>query len=165
MKENLVNTIKQFSIRKEPIILRSGEKSNIYIDIKKSYGVPGFLSEASHEIHKIIDKKATCVAGMGIGGISLASVYGELYKIPVCIIRDKPKERGTKSQIEAYIPTEKDKIIILDDVYTSGSSIKDTAKILQSINAEIIQACVILTRNMPNLNFPTKSILILEDVL
>ncbi|MCD4770991.1 hypothetical protein K8R30_01075 [archaeon] len=165
MKENLIKKIKDSgAIIKRDCILRDGTKSKIYIDLKKTYGVPGFKTEASNDIHKIIDKEVTCVAGMGIGG-HLASIYGETYLIPTCIIRDTPKTRGTKSRIEGYTPTEKDKIVIIDDVYNSGSSIKDTQEFLQITKAKIIQACVILSRNKPNLDFPTKSVLTLKDIL
>ena len=166
MKEEIIKVIKYPEVfKKGNFNIRDGANSEIYIDIKKAYGIPGFLSNASKEIQKIINPKTTCVAGMGIGGISLASVYGELYDIPVCLIRDNPKSRGTKNQIEGYSPKKGDKIVILDDVFTTGSSLKDTAQIISTTKAELIQACVILTRNEPNLNFPIKSVLNLKDIL
>ncbi len=167
MNENLIKIIKNSKAisRGKLYTLRNGEESNIYLDLKKTYGTPGFLTMASKNIHKIINKEATSIAAMGIGGIPLASLYGELYEIPISLIRDKPKERGTNSQIEGYIPTEKDKIVILDDVYTTGSSIEDTEKILKSTNAKILKACVILTRTTPSITLPIKSILTLGDIL
>lgn len=166
MKQKLIQILKKPEIFRDggSYTLRNGSHSNIYIDTKKAYGIPGFKTMVSREMRKIIDCQATCIAGMGLGGIPLASVYGELYNIPVCLIREKSKSHGINSQIEGYIPIKKDKIVIIDDVYTSGSSIRDTIKVLEDLEAEIIQACVILIRNKPNLHFPIKSILKLEDI-
>ena len=167
MKQDLIKILKNPEIfRKKQIgILRNGDFSDFYINVKKAYGVPGFLTKCSKEMYNIINSEATCVAGMGIGGIPFVSVYGELYTRPISLIRDKKKNHGTKTQIEAYVPDKKDKIVILDDVYTTGSSLEETAKILEITGAEIIQGCVILTRNEPNIHFPVDSILKLEDIM
>ena len=167
MKEYLINILKRPEIfrRGGNFTLRDETQSDFYIDVKTAYGIVGFKKKASMELNKIIDKEATCIVAMGMGGRSLAAVYGELYDIPLCEIRDSPKGRGTESQIEAYIPTEKDKVVIIDDVYNLGSSLMDTEVILQTTGAKIIQGCVILARNEPDIYFPVKSILKLEDLL
>jgi orotate phosphoribosyltransferase len=145
--------------------LKGGSETTFYRDIKKAYGIPGFPSNVAIELNKIINPGATCIATMGLGGYKIGAIYQEMYKLPEAQIRDQEKTHGTGDRIEGYIPKENDKIIIVDDVYTSETSLKETAKVIRDeTGAKIIQACVILERNKPNLPFPVKSILTLDDL-
>ncbi|MFH1521347.1 MAG: phosphoribosyltransferase family protein [archaeon] len=166
MKTKLIDKLKFLEvITYGNIFLRSGVSSGVYARIKKAYGNPELLGIISPYFYEIVDKNITCVAGTGVGGIPLATAYSIAYQIPLCIVRDEIKKHGMQEPIEGYVPTKKDKVVILDDVYTSGSSLMDTEKILQTTGAEIIQGCVILARNKPDIYFPVKSILNLEDLL
>ena len=75
---------------------------------------------------------------MGIGGIPIATAYSILYNRRLCLVREKQKEHATKKQIEGYSPTYQDKIVIIDDVFSVGTSIIETANILKTTGANII---------------------------
>ncbi len=166
MKNKLIDKLKSVGIiTNGNFFLRSGTSSGIYARVKKAYGDPEFIRMISPYFHEIIDKNITCVAGMGIGGIPLATAYSIVYQVPLCIVRDEIKKHGIQEQIEAYVPTEKDRVVIVDDVYTTGSSIADTKIILQTTGTKIIQGCVILKRGDSNIGLPISSILNLEDII
>ncbi len=146
-------------------ILRAGEKTNFYIDIKAGYRDPEFLPLCAQSLHNIVPANTTCVAGIGIGGIPIATAYHLIYHIPLSPIRNTQKDYGMEKQIEGYIPTTDDYVTILDDVFTTGSSITATAEILKRFGVKNIQACVIVERASPNLEFPVSSILTLKDLI
>jgi len=167
MKERLIKTLRENSMPKGKMFkLTSGSHSNTYIDVKASYGVPGFLSLASLELFRLIDhQNVTCVAGSGYGGIQLVASYVTLHYLPSSYVRPERKEHGTEKQIEGYFPNKKDKVVILDDVSTKGKTLERIANIIEEqTGAEIIQACVIIKREELGLKFPVKSILTLDDL-
>lgn len=55
-------------------VLRSGEKSDYYCDIKQALGNPKILKIFVSGMVKLVPKKATCICGSGYGGITLASL-------------------------------------------------------------------------------------------
>lgn len=75
MKEELIKRLKQLDvIYKEPVKLKGGSTSEFYVDIKKAYGYPDVLNLICENIWNQIDKRTTCVAASGHGGLSLATL-------------------------------------------------------------------------------------------
>lgn len=63
------------------------------------------------------------IAGMAISGIPIVSAISYETGCNSIIIRDKPKERGTKQQIEGNL-IKGSKVILFDDLLNSGTSMK-----------------------------------------
>ena len=101
MSKKLVKLLIKKNILKHGIfILKSGEKSNFYSDIKESFGDTEILTNIVYELTKLIPDNTTCVAASGYGGITLASLISYKKKIPLILIRDNIKHHGTKKIIE-----------------------------------------------------------------
>lgn len=96
-------------LKKGKFVLTSGKTSGFYVDMKKVLGYPKTSEILCNNFCKIIDKKATCVASIGYGGLPLAARVSLKLKLPLVVIREKPREHGLKNLIDGYIPTEKDK--------------------------------------------------------
>ena len=125
MKKELIKRLKKFDIiESNPVRLKHAGNSSFYINIKKAYGNPDTLEFISQEMWKIVSKKATCVAASGLGGIPLASNISTRYDLNLTLIREKPKGHGLNRLIEGYIPVKEDKIALIDDVFTTGKSLK-----------------------------------------
>lgn len=123
----------------EPTKLANGEISKYYVDIKRSYGEQAFLQDyASYMIFSIgfNTSSFSCVVGSGYGGIPLAiEIFSHLkmYDIKLSLIRDIPKNHGKPSMFDGYPLEELNKnkeILIVDDVITTGGSIKKIVKLL-----------------------------------
>jgi orotate phosphoribosyltransferase len=156
-KSKLIKTLLSNDIfLKGEFIGRSGKKLNMYCNLKKAYGAPKVLAEIAKEIKKIIPRNCTCIAGLGFGGIPLGVAVSRETGLPLVLVRDQVKEHGTKSLVEGYQPTKKDKLYIVDDVYTTGKSIRDTCEKLALIDCKVSGAAVFLVWNKPNENFPVK---------
>ena len=133
-------------IHKGKVVLRSGKKADFYIDLKKAYGQPELLAALVAEMSKLISKKATCIATIGQGGIPLATLVSQKLNLKLVLVRDKPRRHGTKKTVDGYIPSQKDKVVIVDDVFTTGSSVRDIIKRLKLTKCKIISAVVAVRR-------------------
>lgn len=141
-RETLIHAIKCC----EGVITKNGGSSNIYINIKRLYGdfVLGVIVDLLYE--KIRDTSATCVAGEGMGGVPLASALNIKYKIPAVLVHKEQKGHGTGLLIEGYPPDETDKVAVVDDVFTTGGSLKSVMEILKPTGADIQGCHVVVNR-------------------
>lgn len=143
----LVEELKKLEIvKKGKFVLKSGQASDYYVDMKKAFGSPKAFRLIVAEISKVIDKKATCIAGSGHGGLPLATAVAIKLKLPLVLVRDKVKDHGIKKMIDGYLPSKKDRIAIIDDVFTSGTSISNTIEVLKLTKAKISSSHVVLNR-------------------
>jgi orotidine 5'-phosphate decarboxylase subfamily 1/orotate phosphoribosyltransferase len=114
--------------------LKNGSISNIYIDLKKLINYPSVFSlilKLIKLIHPtlLLDENIKLMS-IPMGGLPLGNYISFSENIPQIMVRDKVKEHGIRNLIEGII-TPLDKYIIIEDVITSGTSVKETLKILQ----------------------------------
>lgn len=148
LRNDLISRVREVSLLRGDFTLRSGKKSKFYLDVKRAYGDPGLLNSLADALYLDMDcdKKATCVAGYGYGGRPLADVISSRHGLNLIQIRDEPKGHGTQKLIEGYEPDQSDKIIIPDDVFTSGGSLRKATEILLPMGVEIIKYGVVVNR-------------------
>ena len=130
----------------EPVQLRGGESSQFYADIKKAYGDPELLAQMGKLTLEALDPNTTCLAASGYGGLPLGVTVSRESGLPLAMVRETEKKHGKKGLIDGYIPNPTDNVSILDDVYTSGSSLLATAKIIRALGAEILGCHVVVAR-------------------
>ncbi len=127
--------------------LRSGEVSKYYCDIKEALGDPKLLKMMVKELVLRVPKGATCIAGSGYGGITLATLVAYKLGLPLSLVRDVVKNHGTKKLVDGFVPTTRDRVCIVDDVFTTGSSIADTKLKLESTKCKFTKPLVVLDRS------------------
>ena len=121
MAHELVQLLRQLDIiHRDPVNLKNAGASGVYVDIKKAYGYPVALSWISEDLFEAIDKTATCIAAAGYGGLPPAAEISSQHNLYLTLVRDEPKKHGTARWIDGYIPTNKDRIAVVDDVFTTG---------------------------------------------
>lgn len=81
-------------IKKGKFVLTSGKTLNFYVDMKKVLGYPKVSQFICDELCKIIDKRITCIAGIGYGGLPLAARVSLKLRLPLVVVREKPREHG-----------------------------------------------------------------------
>ncbi len=166
LKRNLIKKLRDLNIiHKEKTILRSGKTSDFYCDIKKAFGSPHILKALADEIGLKLPQKTTCIAASGYGGIPLASVIASRFNKKFTAVRNTEKNHGKKGFIDGYIPNKKDVLVIVDDVLTSGSSIKETRSILNRIGIKTHSAIVVVKRGNPKLPLPYRFIFTINELV
>ncbi len=86
----------------------------------------------------------TVVAGVPVGGLLLGTAYSLETNIPLIYARSRPEGTG-KRGIEGHF-TSGDTVLIIDDLITRGSSILETAALLEENNLKVKDVIVLIDR-------------------
>lgn len=149
----------------EPVTLRGGEVSSYYVDIKKAYGNPEILRRMAQMTLEYVDSEITCIAASGYGGIPLGAAVSLAADLPLVSVRDTPKNHGRGGLIDGYVPNESDNILIVDDVFTSGSSMRQTLGNLAATRVNICGGHVVVARgDVRKFELPVSYLLGPEDI-
>lgn len=167
MSEKLRLSLKQADIViHEPVKLRGGAESAFYVDVKKAYGRPYLLKGIAEALIEKLNPETTCIAATGYGGIPLSAAVSLATELPLTLVRDKPKNHGRGGLIDGYTPLINDHISIVDDVYTSGSSIRETEAILSNLGNSVIGGLVVVKRgDVTQSELPISYLFTPEDIM
>lgn len=128
--------------------LASGKKSTYYIDIKRAITDPSILSIIADKIVSLISKNGIRfdkIAGVVVGSIPLAVAVSLKTGIPYVMVRKERKDHGTGKMIEGIVE-KGERIIIIEDVVTSGVSASEAATILRNAGAIVDYVIAIVDR-------------------
>jgi len=144
-KKELIKDLKECeAIRFGHFVLTSGATSDYYIDIKKASTSPKILKKIAEAMAEHTDKY-DLLAGMELGAVPLVVAVSLETGIPYVIIRKEKREHGTGKQIEGG-DVEGKKVLVIEDVATSGGSILKTIEILRDSKAEVDKVLVVVDR-------------------
>jgi len=128
-------------------LLASGVRSTYYFDKYMFESDPELLNEITHKLTETgVEhwRNIDYVAGLEMGGISIATVVSSIMDIPMVQVRKKAKEYGTAKCIEGPNVSGK-RVTIIEDVVTSGKAVMQATDALRAAGAIVIDAhCVIL---------------------
>lgn len=124
--------------------LTSGKKSNFYVDIKQASTNPKILKEIAAEMTKLLEDEDK-IAGMELGAVPLAVALSLQCDLPYLIIRKKDRVHGTGKLIEGDMRSG-DKILLVEDVTTSGTSVVTAADIIRNEGGEVFRVIVVVDR-------------------
>jgi orotate phosphoribosyltransferase len=144
-KDKLIQQLKECgAIKFGRFVLTSGALSDYYIDIKKASTEPRILKLIAEEMSEYT-KGYDMLAGMELGAVPLVVALALETGIPYVIIRKEKREHGTGKQIEGGDVNGK-RVLIVEDVTTSGGSVVKTIQILRENNAEVEQVLTVVDR-------------------
>jgi orotate phosphoribosyltransferase len=124
-------------------LLRSGARSTEYFDKYLFEADPDLLKHIATAMVKLVPPGIDALAGLEMGGIPIATMLSQLTGLPVLFVRKKAKEYGTCKIAEGG-PVRGRRLLIVEDVVTSGGAILDAAKALREEGAELgAVVCVI----------------------
>lgn len=128
--------------------LKSGQKSNIYFDLRTLISFPKILNQVLYMMYdKIIDEEIDydLICGPAYTGIPMATGISLKNDIPQLIIRKERKDYGTKKLVEG-IYYDNQKCLLIDDVITTGSSLIENINILENENLIVKDIIVLIDR-------------------
>jgi len=155
-KDKIIKLIMHRSFEKSDtpsFLLSSGMRSRYYFNLRNITMAPeGQVLIGTLVYNKIqeLNLKPKGIGGLTMGAdpIAIATAYTSFLKenpIEAFIIRKEPKEHGLKLQIEGNVE-KNDKVIIVDDVITTGASIIKAMKISSEYGLDILGVIVLLDR-------------------
>jgi orotate phosphoribosyltransferase len=126
-------------------LLRSGVKSNEYFDKYLFEADPKLLHDIAQAIVPLVPSGIDALAGLEMGGIPIATMLSQLTGLPVLFVRKKAKEYGTCKIAEGGQVRGR-RLLIVEDVVTSGGAILDAAKALREEGADLAKVVCVIDR-------------------
>jgi len=125
--------------------LRSGAKSTEYFDKYLFEADPKLLKDIAAAMVRLVPPGIDALAGLAMGGIPIATMLSQLTGLPVLFVRKKAKDYGTCKIAEGGAVSGR-KLLIVEDVVTSGGAILDAAKALRAEGAVLGQVVCVIDR-------------------
>lgn len=130
--------------------LSSGKDSVYYIDLRLVPSYPHQFRKMVKALQNLISEKTgldsfDCIASVPTFGLVIASALSFETIKPLIYIRQKPKDYGTGSVIEGKV-SESSRILLIDDVGTTGLSLLNAIKALKDAKMVVTTAFVIVNR-------------------
>ena len=130
--------------------LSSGKDSPYYIDLRIVPSFPHQFRKMIKTLQGSISEKIgfdnfDCIASVPTSGLVIASALAIETVKPLIYIRQKPKDYGTENAIEGKI-AEGSRILLVDDVGTTGLSLLNTIKVLKAAKMIVTDAFTIINR-------------------
>ena len=142
---------------KSPFKWSSGWNSPIYCDNRLSLSYPETRDYIKEKLAEEISNnfsEVEAIAGVATAGIPQGALVADNLKLPFIYVRSKPKGHGMENLIEGKI-TKGQKVVILEDLISTGGSSLKAAEALKSAGFEIIGMIAIFTYgfNLAERNF------------
>jgi len=141
-------------------ILSSGLHSQLYIQCAKVLSYPNLASKLCISLSKKIKKKykkIDLILAPAIGGIVIGYEIGRLLKIETIFAE---RVKGKFKLRRGFSIKKNSKVLIIEDVITTGGSSLECSKLVQKSKAKLVgYACLIDRSEKKNLKIKNKSII------
>jgi orotate phosphoribosyltransferase len=170
LKEELFNLLNQDALKRGKFTLSSGKVSNYYLDGRIiTLSAHGAYLVASIILDMLKDEVLDAIGGPTLGADPIAGAlaavsYINKRPIKTFIVRKQAKEHGTQQQVEGPPLKKGNRVILVDDVATSGKAILEAKQALDRIGVIAEKAIVIVDRNQGAAENLAKAGLKLESI-
>ena len=144
-KQEVATRIADTAILHGEFTLRSGRKSTWYIDKYLFTTQPDILRSLGKMFAFAIPEGVTLLAGAELGGIPLVTTAAMESDLPCIFIRNQKKDYGTAKQLEGKL-AETDKVVIVEDIATTGGQVLEAAETIRSLGAEVLSIIAVIDR-------------------
>jgi orotate phosphoribosyltransferase len=125
--------------------LRSGAVSDVYFDKYRFEADPVLLREIAQGLVALLPDDAEVLAGLELGGVPIAAVLSQLTGLPTLFVRKAAKAYGTAKLAEGGA-VEGRRLVVVEDVVTSGGQVLSSAADLRALGAEITRVVCVIDR-------------------
>lgn len=129
--------------------LTSGKLSPYYIDLRVVPSFPGAFRRICQLYVDFINKELgdnfDRIAGIPTAGIPFAAVIAHNMDKPFLYVRKGFKRHGRERRIEGVL-TSGDKVLLVDDLVTTGSSLRAAARVIRAEGGVVEDAVVLIDR-------------------
>jgi uridine monophosphate synthetase len=137
-KEKLVNKLIELGCFKTGNFkLKSGINTDFYLDFRHLISHPDILIQICELIYEKFAEIPGLICGLPYAGIPYSQTISILYKRKCIMLRKEQKKYGTSKMIEGNY-NKNDELIIIDDIITKGTSIKESLSHFKDFNIKKI---------------------------
>ena len=131
----------------EPFTWASGWKSPIYCDNRIILSFPTIRNYVRETMGKHIEKeygKPDAIAGVATGAIGIGILVAEYLGLPFIYVRPDAKGHGRKNQIEGFIESGQN-VVVIEDLISTGKSSLNAVKALKEAKINVKGMVAIFT--------------------
>jgi orotate phosphoribosyltransferase len=125
--------------------LRSGATSGEYFDKYQFEAVPELLRAVANQLVPLVPAGTQVLAGLELGGIAIATALSLTTGLPAAFVRKVPKSYGTCQLAEGASIAGR-RVLVVEDVVTSGGQIVEATVQLRRLGAEVASALCVIDR-------------------
>ena len=133
----------------EPVQLRSGEWSRDFIDGKRALADGADLEIACKALVEMLAEREIdfdAVGGLTLGADQFAHGTAIVAHKKWFVVRKEPKGRGTNKLVEGAALDSSVRVLLVDDVVSTGGSIKQAWQSIEDTGAQIVAAVTLVDR-------------------
>ncbi|AGL03356.1 orotate phosphoribosyltransferase [Desulfoscipio gibsoniae] len=151
-REALKELLDSQAFERRPVVLSSGKTSHYYFDGRKvSLSPRGAYLIAQIICDMLEGENVEAVGGLTMGADPIVGALGpEAYRrgldLSLFIVRKEAKKHGTKQQIEGPPLKPGQRVVIVDDVITTGGSVIKAVQAVRELGCEVVKAIVLVDR-------------------
>lgn len=151
VRQEIVEIVKTYGYehRTDPFELSSGEWSHDYIDGKRAISEGQRLRLAAEGVLLLAEEfkvQFDAVGGLTMGADPLAHAISVLSDKQWFSVRKQPKSHGRQSRVEGAELRPGQRVLLVDDVVTTGSSILKALDAIQDEGIEVALAVALVDR-------------------
>ena len=144
-KEQLAKRISELALLRGEFTLRSGRKSNYYLDKYRFETQPDVLRALGKMLAERVTPDIDRLAGPELGAVALAASAAMESGKPFVLVRNKKKDYGTSKAIEGVLE-KGDRVLIIEDVLTTGGQVLESVASLREAGATVERIVAIIDR-------------------
>lgn len=144
-KHELAKKIYKVSHLTGSFTLRSGKIANEYFDKYQFCCHPVLLDSIVRQMVDRIPSGTEVLAGLELGGIPIVVLLSHYSGLPTAFVRKEAKKYGT-ARLSEGTQVNGRKVLIVEDVVTSGGQIVISARQLRQLGAQIDSALCVIDR-------------------
>jgi|TARA_B100000131_G_C18054379_1_gene587755 orotate phosphoribosyltransferase len=152
-REDLLRLLKRDAYKEGDFTLSSGRQSKHYVNCKPVTLSGEGLALTSLLLLECIEPDTAAVGGLTLGadplvsGVAIAAHFND-WQLDAIIVRKEAKGYGTNAYIEGKLPPEGSKIVVLEDVITTGGSAIKAANRLRDAGYKVDRILAIVDRQV-----------------
>lgn len=145
IKSNLASRIYEAAHLSGEFVLRSGKISSEYFDKYLFESQPTLLRDIAQALRSLMPAEVDALAGLELGGVPIATMLSQLTGLSVLFVRKHAKDYGTRRLAEGGEVAGR-RLVIIEDVVSTGGAILDAARELRALGAEIHDVLCVIDR-------------------
>ena len=148
--EDLRRHILDHSVKTGDFVLKSGRKSNWFIDSKQTVCRPGGMLLVAEAVLAALPDEATAIGGLTMGADPVAFVTAGVAAtrgraLKAFSVRKEAKDHGGGGRIAGALDSG-DKVVVTEDTVTRGTSLLQAAHAVQEAGAEVVLLVAVVDR-------------------
>jgi len=153
-RAQLANLLRTKSLVRGEITLSSGKKSNYYLDCKLTTLDPEGALLTGYCVLELLDEmgvKPDAIGGLSMGADPLVTAAGvvsaiEKKPLPGFLVRKEAKKHGRQKQIEGLDDPRGKKVVIVDEVCTTGGSTQEAIDAAEREGCQVVAVISLVDR-------------------